>query len=116
MASCAEALLAAEAAAEAPKTRFVAGLADAAEAAGGNRAGNVEPKGAGWAATSSTAVKGVTLADAEPATGEMDMLLSMLRPEMSCIHPGHHQVPASQTVGSNGSGSAAQGQRMCLPG
>ena len=116
MASCAGALLAAEAAAEAPKAKPVAGPGDAVEAAGGNRAGNVEPEGAGWAATLSTAVKGLTFADAEPATGEMDMLLSILRPEMSCIHARSHEKPALSTVGSKALSSSAHGQKLCSRG
>lgn len=52
--------------------------------AGAGRAGRSVPEDAGCAGTSSAAVKGLMLAEPEPATGEIDMLLSMLRPETSC--------------------------------
>lgn len=83
-ASGAPPLVATEAAAAAPNAKLDAGPIEAAAIAGGNRAGSDGPEVAGWAATSSTAVNGLMLAEPEAATGEMDMLLSILRPEKAC--------------------------------
>ena len=42
------------------------------------------PEDVDWEGISSADVNGLLVADAEPATGEIDILLSMLRPEMPC--------------------------------
>ena len=52
--------------------------------AGRNGFARGAPEDVGCAGTSSADVNGLLVADAEPATGEIDMLLSMLRPEMPC--------------------------------
>ena len=52
--------------------------------AGRNGLARGPPEDVGCEGISSADVNGLLVADAEPATGEMDMLLSTLRPEMSC--------------------------------
>lgn len=84
-ASDAGALLAAGAAAEAPNRKEPLGAAKPVEAKGAGSGGRPGSEaGTGWAGTSSTAVKGLMAAAAEAATGEMDMLLSMLCPDTPC--------------------------------
>ena len=52
--------------------------------AGRNGFARGPPEDVGWEGTSSADINGLLVAEAEPATGEIDMLLSTLRPEMSC--------------------------------